>query len=221
MKKMKKPFMYGLSMISVMAISVAGTLAYLTDQKAVTNTFTMGNVKIELDEASVTLDGEPIAGADRVTGNQYHLIPGQKYIKDPTMRVLKDSEEAYVRMLLTLNNKTELDEVFAPGIKLDEIFDGWDSETWRYIKETNDATADTVTYEFRYKETVVPEDENVVLDALFDSFEIPSYLTGDDLQKLQEDGEFKITVEGHAIQAKGFTDDNEAWDAFDAQAANK
>ena len=35
----------------VAAISIGGTLAYLTSQDQVTNTFTVGNIKITLDEA--------------------------------------------------------------------------------------------------------------------------------------------------------------------------
>ena len=43
---------------------------------------------------------------------------------------------------------------------------------------------------------------------------MPSTLSGDDLAKLQD---FEIVVEGHAIQASGFTDANVAWAAFEGQ----
>ena len=70
--------------VLLVTVSVLGTLAYLTSQDEVVNTFTVGKVNITLDEAAVNADGTEIAGADRVKENNYHLIPGQTYVKDPT-----------------------------------------------------------------------------------------------------------------------------------------
>ena len=76
--------------------SVAGTIAYLTSTPgAVTNTFTVGNVTITLDEAKVTPYGE-VDGTDRVTGNEYKLIPSHTYDKDPTVHVAAKSEACWV-----------------------------------------------------------------------------------------------------------------------------
>ena len=59
----------------LVAAGVFGTLAYLTGTDTVNNTFTVGNVKITLDEAKVTTDGTPVEGADRVKANEYHQHP--------------------------------------------------------------------------------------------------------------------------------------------------
>lgn len=214
MKNWKKTLLLCLCAVAVLTAAVVGTLAWLTDSETATNTFTVGQVDITVDEAKVNPDGTLVTGADRVTENNYHLIPGQTYIKDPTMTVEADSEEAYVRMLVTLNCKTQLDTIFAPGVKLDSIFKGWDSTTWRYYQETEDTAANTVTFEFRYKNTVAPEDEDVVLEPLFASFTVPGTLDGNDLKSLEN---LTITVEGHAIQAAGFDTADAAWTAFDAQ----
>lgn len=214
MKNMKKTLLVCLCAVAVLTAAVVGTLAWLTDSEKATNTFTIGQVDITVDEAKVNTDGTPVTGADRVTENQYHMIPGQTYTKDPTLTVEADSEEAYVRMLVTLNCKSELDTIFAPGVKLDSIFNGWDSTTWTYYKETEDTDANTVTFEFRYKTTVDPDGEAVVLDALFDSFTVPGTLDGDDLKAIKD---LTITVEGHAIQAAGFDTADLAWAAFDEQ----
>lgn len=213
MKNMKKTLLICLCTVAMLTATVVGTLAWLVDTEKATNTFTVGQVDITVNEAKVNLDGTPVTGADRVTENQYHMIPGQTYIKDPTMTVAAESEEAYVRMLLTLNCKSELDAVFAPGgIELTKIFNGFDGTNWKYQGET--LGANTVTYEFRYKETVKPNGSDVVLDALFDSFTIPGTLDGDDLKTIQN---LTITVEGHAIQAAGFDTAGLAWAAFDQQ----
>lgn len=43
----------------VAAISIGGTLAYLTSKDEVVNSFTVGSVGITLDEAAVDTDGTP------------------------------------------------------------------------------------------------------------------------------------------------------------------
>jgi predicted ribosomally synthesized peptide with SipW-like signal peptide len=76
--------------------SVAGTLAYLTDTDEVNNTFTAGKVAITMTESKVDLYGEPVTPATRVQENEYKLIPGHTYVKDPTIYVADDSEECYI-----------------------------------------------------------------------------------------------------------------------------
>lgn len=223
----KKILLSVVCIVAVAGISVMGTLAYLTDSTEVVNTFTMGNVDITLDEAKVTPDGIPVDPAARTKdGNQYKLIPGMTYTKDPTVTVVKGSEESYVRMLVTFNKLAELDEVFAPtGADLISIFKDYDASTWSLAGETRDTVANTITYEFRYKEVVGAPTDNVVLPALFTSFTVPGVLDGDDLKKINGDNPadpFKITVVGHAIQAAGFEADavtgasaeDVAWAAF-------
>ena len=82
---MKKKLMTVLALVLVIAMSVAGTYAYLTSQAEVKNTFTVGKVAITLDEAKVNQWGVAIAGVDRVNGNTYKLRPGHEYTKDPTV----------------------------------------------------------------------------------------------------------------------------------------
>ena len=89
---MKKTLTMILSLALVAALSIAGTLAYLTDKdNQVTNTFTVGaGVSINLDEAKVNPDGTPVDPAERVTENTYKLVPGATYTKDPTVTVTGD-----------------------------------------------------------------------------------------------------------------------------------
>lgn len=76
--------------------SVAGTFAYLTSTAEVTNTFTVGNVAITMTETKVDLYGDAVPNANRVTENEYKLIPGRTYTKDPTIYVDAASEDCYV-----------------------------------------------------------------------------------------------------------------------------
>lgn len=96
MKKKTKALMLVLCAVLLVTASVLGTMAYLTSTDKVVNTFTVGKVAITLDEAKVKEDGTPVAGAARVTGNAYHLLPGHTYTKDPTVHVQANSEDSFI-----------------------------------------------------------------------------------------------------------------------------
>lgn len=95
MKSVKKAIIAALCAGTLVVGSVAGTMAYLTDTKTVTNTFTVGNVAITLDETDVDINGVQ-EDTTRVTENQYKLMPGHSYTKDPKIHVASDSEDCYL-----------------------------------------------------------------------------------------------------------------------------
>ena len=184
-------------------------------QDSTVNTFTVGQVDIKLDEAKVTPDGKPIDGEPRVTENRYHLVPGMTYTKDPTITVKGSSEDAYVRMMVTVNCSRELDALFAPnGATLTDLFGGYDDSCWLYERKTDNEQNNTVTYEFRYKQIVTAAASDTVLEPLFKSLTIPAEFSGEDMQTISG---LKISVVGHAIQSAGFNDEDSAWHAFDVQ----
>ena len=223
-----------ISLALILSTALFGTLAYLTSEAKVTNTFTVGNVELKLDEAIVDEYGNPLDAEDgnivdkiddaarTEEGNEYKLIPGKTYTKDPTVTVKAGSEEAYVRMLVTVNCADELDEIFAilraanaKDADLRSIFEGHDETVWMYAgdKRSEDENGKYITYEFRYKETVdgvvsiiddagnVTEgDGDVELTPLFDSFTLPGLINNDQLKALYDNG-FEMVVTGHAIQA--------------------
>ena len=210
---MKKKLMTVLALVLVIAMSVAGTYAYLTSQDTVTNTFTVGNVQIKLDEAKANPDGSLVANADRVKANSYKLLPGHTYNKDPMVTVLKGSESSYVKMTVTFSNAAELDAIFEPnGANLLSIFNGYDSTNWIYKGNTKNAD-NTRTYEFWYKDTVAAPDADVALDALFDSITVPGGINNDQLATIKG---MTITVNAYAIQADGFANADAAWAAYPA-----
>ena len=211
MKKFKALLVVACALLLV-AASVFGTMAYLTSTDTVTNTFTVGKVKITLDEAKVNPDGTLVEGADRVKANSYKLLPGHTYNKDPMVTVLNGSEASYIKMTVTFSKASALDAIFAPtGAELTSIFNGYDAANWIYKGNTKDATADTRTYEFWYKEAVGAPTADVALDALFDSITVPGEITAEQLATIEG---MTITVNAYAIQADGFTDANAAWAAF-------
>ena len=75
MKKAKKVVALLLCAVLLVVGSVTGTMAYLTSQDEVVNTFTVGKVAITLDEAVVNEYGVAAGGRTSET-NDYKLIPG-------------------------------------------------------------------------------------------------------------------------------------------------
>ena len=106
MKTGKKALLLALCAVLLVAATVMGTMAYLTSTDKVTNTFTVGKVKIELDEAKVDVNGAPVdrdgkpveklQDAPRVDKNTYKLMPGHAYTKDPTVHVEAGSENSWI-----------------------------------------------------------------------------------------------------------------------------
>ena len=123
------------------------------------------------------------------------------------------------------------------GVVLLQNFTDWDSSKWEFVDVELSSTdyPMSATYEFRYIET---EDDKTVKSAtayslppLFTEITVPDYMTNEDLEILgSEDifteypktthgtgNVFMITVNAHAIQAAGFENAAEAWEAFEDQ----
>ena len=99
---MKKKIVSVCLVVCLLATAIIGTtLAYFTDDATVTNTFTVGKVTITMDETDVDIYGVK-DGENRVTTNDYKLIPGREYIKDPIIHVGADSEDCY--LFVTIDN---------------------------------------------------------------------------------------------------------------------
>lgn len=212
MKARSKALLLALCAVLLVAATIFGTMAYLTSQDTVTNTFTVGKVAIKLDEAKANPDGSLVANADRVKANSYKLLPGHTYSKDPMVTVLSGSESSYVKMTVTFSMADELDAIFAPdGADMLKIFKGYDATNWIAKGNTKDAAANTRTYEFWYKEAVAAPTADVALDALFDSITVPGEITNEQLATIEG---MTITVNAYAIQADGFADAAAAWAAF-------
>ena len=217
MKKFKALLVVACALLLV-AASVFGTMAYLTSTDTVTNTFTVGKVKITLDEAKVGTDGKALTGSDaaRVQTNSYKLMPGHTYTKDPTVTVEAGSEAAYVRQIVTVTfGKALTDTQLAT--QLDGIFTGYEVANWvRNDKKVETMTKDgvkhtVITYEYRYKDKVAATTDDTKLPALFTGIKVPETWTNDDLAAL---GNIEINIVAHAIQADGFESADKAWEAF-------
>lgn len=101
MKSKKKVLVTLLCAVLLVFASVMGTMAYLQSEDSVKNTFTVGNVKIVLDETDVDGSKTEVTTDGRDKENAYKLIPGTEYDKDPIVHVDSNSENCYVFVKVT------------------------------------------------------------------------------------------------------------------------
>lgn len=88
--------------------AVSGTIAWLiADTEPVVNTFTYGDFDLELDETKTDEKGTPVdengnpvgeegTPAKTKEGNNYEMIPGEEYLKDPAVTVLAGNEACWL-----------------------------------------------------------------------------------------------------------------------------
>lgn len=244
MKKTSKALLLTICAVLLVAASVMGTMAYLTSTDKVQNTFTVGKVAIKLDEAKVGTDGTPVEGADRVKENGYKLLPGHTYIKDPTVTVLKDSVESYVRMKVTFNNAAEIiamctDPEFAedgptgvenafPLIRMVKFVEA-NAPKWDGIIPDNMVDTEEMLESAKY---FAYDEKSDTLTYIFyytetvaapdDNVVLPVLFDKITVpewvtgDQLAKLDKFEINAVAEAIQADGFANADAAWAAFDA-----
>lgn len=215
MKTARKAILLVMCAVLLVAASVMGTLAYFTDSEAVTNTFTVGKVYITLDEKDtdndiVKNDNVTINGEIRDKANEYHLIPGSSYTKDPTVHIEDGSESCWV--FVRVENGIADIEDSANTIAKQIESNGW---------EILDATKAPGVY---YKAWEKGTDKDL---EVFQSFKIagegvlngtkPTGYTGTD-EFIGDYANAKVTVTAYAIQMAGFENkQTDAWNALQDQ----
>ena len=128
--------------VCLLATAIGGTLAYFTDtDNQVKNTFTVGNVSIDLTETN------KINGVE-VTGNAFeNVMPGTEITKTAVV-TNNSSEDAYVRVVVRATNQEELYALLEKYSETD-VFVGWDFEFdkvggMRYTSTRTPGTVDGV-----------------------------------------------------------------------------
>ena len=196
MKKKTKALMLVLCAVLLVTASVLGTMAYLTSTDQVVNTFTVGKVAITLDEAKVDPDGTPVAGAARVKGNAYHLLPGHTYTKDPTVHVQANSEDSFI--FVKVENGIERYEG-SPTIAAQIAENGWQP-----LKDDNNVDVKNVYYKTYTKSAEIT---NL---PVFGNFTIANHADAADSWN-NFSAETNVTVTAYAVQQDGFASAAAAW----------
>lgn len=185
MKKTSKALLLSLCAVLLVTASVLGTMAYLTSQDQVVNTFTVGNVAITLDEKDV--DNSTPGENDRDKANAYKLMPGHNYEKDPIVHVNANSEDCYL-FVKVVNEIANIEAEKTVAQQMTEK--GWvavDAANGIYVYTTDKTNPAVVT-----KGSNITVFENFTIAGNVDNTTLATY------------ADKTITVNAYAIQADGF-----------------
>lgn len=185
MKKTSKALLLSLCAVLLVTASVLGTMAYLTSQDQVVNTFTVGNVAITLDEKDV--DNSTLGENDRDKANAYKLMPGHNYEKDPIVHVDANSEDCYL-FVKVVNEIANIEAEKTVAQQMTEK--GWvavDAANGIYVYTTDKTNPAVVT-----KGSNITVFENFTIAGNVDNTTLATY------------ADKTITVNAYAIQVDGF-----------------
>ena len=188
MRTKTKALVLALCAVLLVVATVFVTMAYLTSTtEVVTNTFTVGNVKITLDEEDVdtdtnTDDNVTVNNEVRDLANGYKLIPGKTYVKDPTVHVDATSENCY--LFVKVENNISAIEAETNNIEAQMKAKGWTC-----IDEFNNIWAHN---------DIAKASNDVVV---FEYFTVDDSIDNNTLAGYQDK---TIVVTAYAVQADGF-----------------
>lgn len=219
---MKKKIL-ALALVVVLAVTAVtgATLAYFTDTDENANVFTMGNIDITLDEASVEREGDEWKTTnERVQENTYEdVYPGAILPKDPTVHN-DGSYGAFVRVKITMdfNKLAAMQEdkvLFNGATEYEDLTNivNIDTENWTFAGRAVDFDARTVTYTYNYNTELAADADT---SAVFTEVKVPTFITNEDVADYGLN-EFNIDIVAEAIQADSFDGVTAAFAAYDGE----
>lgn len=221
---MTKKKIITLALVAVIAVTAIASvsLAYFTDTKTAKNAFTMGDVKIVLDEAPVDEAGKAIDG-DRVTENAYGIgaaYPGAVLDKDPTVHNT-GKNPAYIRATVNVSDWINLvadcypefeatfpsdDYKAALNLLVGELGDGWS-----VVKvESGDTSTNSqldAKFVLKYDSVLAPDEDTT---PMFRQVLIPTGIDNENASSFNE-----MNIVAQAVQENGFETWEDAFNAFD------
>lgn len=189
MKARSKALLLALCAVLLVAVSVLGTMAYLTSTtKVITNTFTVGNINIELTET-------------KPENKQAKIIPGVDIEKDPKVTVKANSEACWLFV------EVKQEGTFVANKVMYSIADGWTALTGVdgvYYREVDAVTTDTDFYVLAGN-TAHPNGVVTVKDTL----------TKAEVDAITDKNQPKLTFTAYAVQKEGIDTAAAAWEKVD------
>ena len=193
--KLNRKWMLVLALVLSLTMATAGTLAYLTDRDTVENTFTMGNVDIEVEEEYE---------------QDSPLYPGVEVEKQAGITNVHATSDAWVWMTVSVP------EDLADYVKL-----GWATTEVEPIEPVHEGY---VSYLVKHPTKLEPRDstpmylESVTLSEKVD-YQNGSYgyVENGVFEPLNGLDDVKIIVDGFAVQTEGFGSVDEAYTAYTEQ----
>ena len=197
MKARSKALLLALCAVLLVAVSVLGTMAYLTSKtQVITNTFTVGDINIELTET-------------KPESKQAKIIPGVAIEKDPKLTVKKDSEACWLFV------EVKEEGTFVANKVTYSIADGWTKgngtniPTDVYYRSVGAVTTDTDFYVLAGN-TDHPNGVVTVSDTL----------TKADVNNITAENQPKLTFTAYAVQKEGIDTAAAAWEKVDTTSGS-
>ena len=230
MNKDKRQLLLSVTTLVLCILLLVGTtFAYFSDTKQITNTVTVGNIKIEMTEAAVKRDGagnlvedpteDRVIGGDDTVHDYGVVYPGIEIYKDPTIRNTGTEDAWIAARIVVSDGQGDLQNVIGfggnAGIDIAVLLSGglFDEESrfgvWNGIHGVryNDRyamvqTVDNVKQEYVFHIFLNQRflpNDQVVL---FDRFAVPDDWNSEDMRELID---LKIRVEAYGVQTFDLT----------------
>ena len=197
----KKPIVAAIAVLAIILVA-ASSIAYFNSKDTADNVFTVGKVDIELQESW--------------NPDVHHIIaPNEEYTKDPKV-MNYGGNDAWVRIHVSIPNSAAIADAF--GItdvnELDVLFkDTLNTEKWKSAGDPV-TTDDTTTFTYVYN-SILPASDGAT-EPIFESVKFPGSTDMEKVMALKGDG-LEVNISADAIQAEGFDNVEEAFQAFDNQ----
>lgn len=201
--------------------AVGGTIAWLTDTtEKVTNTFSVGNIDIELLEHELK-DGALLntgcptniqeSEHHEVSNNAYKIIPGTEQPKDPFVRVKANTEKCYLFIQVQpVNNETGNEE--ADNVATKYITYTINDEVWTQLKDDQNQPVIVNGGEIWYKEHNMINTTAVMLNILKgEEVTYDPHLTKDDIDKVGDNNKPTLNFKAFAVQKEAVGTAFDAW----------
>lgn len=198
----RKAAVIGLAALAMLGAGAGGTLAYLTDAETATDTFTVGQVAIDLVETAY--DAAAKAGENK------KMVPNQEVAMDPVVENTGINDAiTFLKVSVPVKNVTQVDDngdksapanhelVFFKD-SADKITDHANNFDANWVQladkeEGTDHAGDTRTYVFGYKKALAKDESTT---ALFDKVQVMNVLEDELVPEAVQD----IKIEAYAIQ---------------------
>ena len=210
--------------VLALVLSIGGVLAYFSDTETKTNTFTVGSVRIALNEPTWDSTGQTAAGS---------VLPNQMIDKDPTIENTGNNA-AYVFIKVSIPKTTvtiEAQDGSGSTSTTQELFTLINSSNaagvnsgWELVSsDTTGANANEYIYSYSASGTMTSLAKNATTtNPLFNKIQFVNAQEGWGI----EGQNYNVVVTGYAIQTENLTASNvtgntAVWNVLNANAVHK
>lgn len=195
--------------------AIGGSLAWLTDQTGnVTNTFTVGDINIDLKEHDYVPSDKTLNKEEIVSVNtDYVFVPGDTLPKDPFVTVKADSEDCYLFVKVSGINNTHEDlsgriinwTVLPRLVNTTKQDVEW--KCYAEITQYEAVNSTVVSTEYWYRKVQKSQEDQIWYILQNDNITVNPLVTKDMVSDINKENEKpQVVLTAAAVQANNLTD---------------